>query len=158
MNADLCIHEVLGTMQTHHTSGYKRVHFKAVDDAQGFLCEAIWARFQSALSQPISNLQSPMSRLLVAAVFVCPAWAGNDGNGALSAATAASMVTLLIGMGTLVAANLWLKKKSSAKLQLQAEPEKEDTCFSATLWNQFVSTFCLACCFCLIWQPWWEVL
>ena len=34
----------------------KRVHFKAVDDAQGFLCEAIWARYQSALSQPISNL------------------------------------------------------------------------------------------------------
>ncbi|CAK9030143.1 unnamed protein product, partial [Durusdinium trenchii] len=67
-----------------------------------------------------------MSRLLVAAVFVCPAWAGNDGNGALSAATAASMVTLLVGMGTLVAANFWLKKKSSA--ELQAKPEKEETC------------------------------
>ena len=77
-----------------------------------------------------------MSRLLVAAVFVCPAWAGNDGNGALSAATAASMVTLLVGMGTLVAANFWLKKKSSA--ELQAKPEKEETCCLAMSWSHSV--------------------
>ncbi|CAK9004097.1 Carbonic anhydrase 2 (Beta-CA 2) (Carbonate dehydratase 2) (mtCA 2), partial [Durusdinium trenchii] len=69
-----------------------------------------------------------MSRLLVAAVFVCPAWAGKDSTMSLSAATAAAGITLLVGVGTLVAANVLLKKKASAKSQ--AEPVKEEACYS----------------------------
>ena len=46
----------------------------------------------------------------------------------LSAATAAAGITLLVGVGTLVAANVLLKKKASAKSQ--AEPVKEEACYS----------------------------